>query len=38
MITVIRLHLMSYVALYEFIQDTYKAWKKYHPPPERLPP
>jgi hypothetical protein len=30
MITVIRLHLMSYVALYEFIKDTYKAWRKTH--------
>ena len=28
MITVIRLHLMSYVALLEFIKDTYKAWRK----------
>ncbi len=28
MITVIRLHLMSYVALFEFIKDTYKAWQK----------
>jgi hypothetical protein len=28
MITVIRLHLMSYVALFEFIIDTYKAWRK----------
>ena len=28
MITVIRLHLMSYVNLYEFIKDTYKAWRK----------
>lgn len=32
MITVIRLHLMSYVGLLEFIKDSYKAWKKYHPP------
>ena len=30
MITVIRLHLMSYVALLEFIRDTYKAWRKTH--------
>lgn len=30
MITVIRLHLMSYVALIEFIKDTYKAWRKTH--------
>jgi len=33
MITVIRLHLMSYVDLLEFIKDTYTAWKKAHPPP-----
>lgn len=30
MITVIRLHLMSYIALLEFIKDTYKAWRKTH--------
>ena len=28
MITVIRLHLMSYVSLMEFIKDTYKEWRK----------
>jgi len=28
MITVIRLHLTSYVDLLEFIRDTYKAWRK----------
>lgn len=28
MITVIRLHLMSYVELLEFVKDTYKAWRK----------
>jgi Transposase DDE domain/Domain of unknown function (DUF4372) len=33
MITVIRLHLMSYVGLYEFIKDTYKAWRKSHNAP-----
>jgi IS4 transposase len=33
MITVIRLHLMSYVALLEFIKDTYKAWRKSHNSP-----
>jgi hypothetical protein len=33
MITVIRLHLMSYVDLFEFIKDTYKAWRKANPPP-----
>jgi hypothetical protein len=30
MITVIRLHLMSYVNLLDFIKDTYKAWRKVH--------
>lgn len=30
MITVIRLHLMSYINLLEFIKDTYKAWRKTH--------
>jgi Transposase DDE domain/Domain of unknown function (DUF4372) len=30
MITVIRLHLMSYVELLDFIRDTYKAWRKTH--------
>jgi hypothetical protein len=33
MITVIRLHLMSYVALFEFIKDTYMAWRKSHNAP-----
>lgn len=33
MITVIRLHLMSYVELLEFIKDTYKAWRKTHNSP-----
>lgn len=33
MITVIRLHLMSYVGLLEFIKDTYKAWRKSHNAP-----
>lgn len=28
MITLIRLHLMSYVDLMDFIKDTYKAWRK----------
>lgn len=32
-ITVIRLHLMSYVELFEFIKDTYKAWRKNNSPP-----
>ena len=30
MITVIRLHLTSYIGLMEFIKDTYKAWRKAH--------
>jgi hypothetical protein len=30
MITVIRLHLMSYVELLYFIKDTYRAWRKAH--------
>ena len=30
MITVIRLHLTSYVELMEFIKDTYQAWRKTH--------
>lgn len=33
MITVIRLHLMSYVGLFEFVKDSYKAWRKANPPP-----
>ena len=33
MITVIRLHLMSYVDLLEFIKNTYNAWRKANPPP-----
>ena len=33
MITLIRLHLMSYVDLMEFIKDTYKAWRKTHNAP-----
>jgi hypothetical protein len=28
MITVIRLHLMSYIDLMNFIKDTYQAWRK----------
>lgn len=28
MITIVRLHLMSYVELFDFIRDTYKAWRK----------
>jgi len=33
MITVIRLHLTSYVEILEFIKDTYKAWRKNHNSP-----
>lgn len=33
MITVIRLHLMSYVDIMEFIKDAYKAWRKMNSPP-----
>ncbi|OJU29112.1 MAG: hypothetical protein BGN92_11785 [Sphingobacteriales bacterium 41-5] len=33
MITVMRLHLMSYVSLLDFIRDTYKAWRKTHSAP-----
>lgn len=32
MITVIRLHLMSYVELLAFIKDTYKAWRRHNQP------
>jgi IS4 transposase len=32
MITVIRLHLMSYVSLFEFIKDTYKTWRNMNNP------
>jgi hypothetical protein len=38
MITVIRLHLMSYVGLLEFIKDTYKAWRKEYGPPQAFSP
>lgn len=34
MITVIRLHLMSYVDLMEFIKDAYQAWRKINAPPK----
>jgi len=26
-VTVVRLHLMSYVKLFAFLKDTYKAWR-----------
>lgn len=32
-ITLIRLHLMSYVHLLDFIKDTYKTWRKANAPP-----
>ena len=32
-ITIVRLHIMSYVALFEFLKDTYKAWRSSHSPP-----
>ncbi|HEX3933733.1 MAG TPA: hypothetical protein VHW43_03580 [Puia sp.] len=32
MITVIRMHLRSYVEPLEFIKDTYKAWRKTNNP------
>lgn len=35
-ITVIRLHLMSYVELFAFIKDTYMAWRKNSSPPGQL--
>ena len=35
-ITVIRLHLMSYVELFAFIKDTYKAWRKNNSPPGQV--
>ena len=34
MITLIRLHLMSYVELLEFITDSYMAWRKANSPPQ----
>lgn len=35
-ITVVRLHLMSYVGLFDFLKDTYKAWRDTHDPPENF--
>jgi IS4 transposase len=32
-ITVVRLHIMSYVELFAFLKDTYKAWRSSHSPP-----
>ena len=36
MITVIRLHLMSYVDLLEFAKNTYTAWRKANSPPGQI--
>jgi IS4 transposase len=33
-ITLIRLHLMSYLELFEFIKDTYTAWRRANSPPQ----
>lgn len=33
LITVVRLHIMSYVELFGFLKDTYKAWRSSHSPP-----
>ncbi len=30
MIKVLRLRLMSFIVLHEFVKDTYKAWRKTH--------
>jgi hypothetical protein len=38
MSTVMRLHLMSYVRLMDFIKDTYKAWRKTYDLPLAIPP
>ncbi|MFN5170660.1 MAG: transposase [Cyclobacteriaceae bacterium] len=32
-LTVVRLHIMSYVALLDFLKDTYQAWRSAHDPP-----
>jgi hypothetical protein len=32
-ITLNRLHLMSYVDLFDFIKDTYKTWRNANAPP-----
>ena len=32
-ITVVRLHIMSYVGLYSFLKDSYKAWRSSNSPP-----
>lgn len=32
-LTVVRLHIMSYVELFDFLKDTYKAWRSSHSPP-----
>ena len=37
-ITVVRLHLMSYVELFAFIKDTYKEWRSNGPPMINIQP
>jgi hypothetical protein len=32
-LTVVRLHIMSYGELISFLKDTYKAWRSSHSPP-----
>ena len=32
-LTVVRLHIMSYVELFDFLKDTYQAWRSSHSPP-----
>lgn len=36
MITVIRLHLMSYINLLEFIKNVHETWRKAKPPPQEI--
>jgi hypothetical protein len=38
MITLIRLHLMSYVELLASVKDSYKAWRKTDNPPIKFLP
>jgi len=32
-LTVVRLHIMSYIELFDFLKDTYQAWRSSHSPP-----
>ena len=32
-LTVVRLHIVSYVELFDFLKDTYQAWRSSHSPP-----